>query len=95
MRSALRSFGFAQDKLGREGPPLRSRERPVLKTVAAYAKDESVRLQFSSGGIFTVLAERVLDDGGVVVGVAQTAPVSGPGNPYLCIMAARNTCACS
>ena len=43
------------------------------KTVAAYAKDESVRLQSSSGGIFTVLAERVLDDGGVVVGVAQTA----------------------
>ena len=44
------------------------------KTVAAYAKDESIRLQSSSGGIFTVLAERVLDDGGVVVGVAQTAP---------------------
>ena len=44
------------------------------KTVAAYAKDESVRLQSSSGGIFTVLAERVLDDGGLVVGVAQTAP---------------------
>ena len=43
------------------------------KTVAAYAKDESVRLQSSSGGIFTVLAERVLDDGGVVVGVSQTA----------------------
>ena len=42
--------------------------------MAAYAKDESVRLQSSSGGIFTVLAERVLDDGGVVVGVAQTAP---------------------
>ncbi|MCQ2049611.1 MAG: Coenzyme F420 hydrogenase/dehydrogenase, beta subunit C-terminal domain [Candidatus Saccharibacteria bacterium] len=44
------------------------------KTVAAYAKDESVRLQSSSGGIFSVLAESVLDDGGVVVGVAQTAP---------------------
>lgn len=44
------------------------------KTVAACAKDESVRLQSSSGGIFTVLAERVLDDGGVVVGVAQTSP---------------------
>lgn len=41
------------------------------KTVAAYAKDASVRLQSSSGGIFTVLAERILDDGGVVVGVAQ------------------------
>lgn len=43
------------------------------RTVAAYAKDESVRLQSSSGGIFTVLAERIVDDGGVVVGVAQTA----------------------
>ena len=41
------------------------------KTVAAYAKDSSVRLESSSGGIFTVLAERILDDGGVVVGVAQ------------------------
>ena len=46
----------------------------MSKMVAAYAKDESVRLQSSSGGIFTVLAERVLDDGGGVVGVAQTAP---------------------
>ena len=44
------------------------------KTVAAFAKDTSVRLQSSSGGIFTVLAEQILDDGGVVVGVAQTAP---------------------
>ena len=44
------------------------------KTMAAYAKDESVRMQSSSGGIFSVLAERILDDGGVVVGVAQTAP---------------------
>ncbi len=46
----------------------------MSKMVAAYAKDESVRLQSSGGGIFTVLAERVLDDGGVVVGIAQTAP---------------------
>ena len=44
------------------------------KTVAAFAKDTSVRLQSSSGGIFTVLAEQILDNGGVVVGVAQTAP---------------------
>ena len=54
--------------------PALARERPVSKMVAAYAKDESVRLQSSCGGIFTVLAERVLDDGGVVVGVARTAP---------------------
>ena len=49
-----------------------SAEQP--KTVAAFAKDTSVRLQSSSGGIFTVLAEQILDDGGVVVGVAQIAP---------------------
>ena len=41
------------------------------KTVAAFAKNESVRLESSSGGIFTVLAEKFIDDGGVVVGVAQ------------------------
>lgn len=41
------------------------------KAVAAYAQDEEIRLQSSSGGIFTVLAEKILDDGGVVVGVAQ------------------------
>ncbi len=52
-----------------ENPNLAS-EKPA--TFAAFAKDESVRLESSSGGIFTVLAEKVLDDGGVVVGVAQT-----------------------
>lgn len=44
------------------------------KTIAAYALDELVREASSSGGIFSVLAERILDDGGVVVGVAQVAP---------------------
>ena len=44
------------------------------KTVAAYAKDENIRMQSSSGGIFSVLAERFIDDGGVVVGVAQITP---------------------
>ena len=46
----------------------------MSNAVTVYAKDESVRLQSSCGGIFSVLAERVLDDGGGVVGVAQTAP---------------------
>lgn len=44
------------------------------KTIAAYAMDEEIRQQSSSGGIFTVLAEKILDDGGVVVGVAQLSP---------------------
>ena len=41
------------------------------KTLAAYLTDEMIRLNSSSGGIFSVLAEKILDDGGVVVGVAQ------------------------
>jgi len=40
-------------------------------TLAAFVKDDSVRLDSSSGGIFSILAERIIDDGGVVVGVAQ------------------------
>ncbi|SHH69761.1 Coenzyme F420-reducing hydrogenase, beta subunit [Fibrobacter sp. UWCM] len=44
------------------------------KTIAAYVKDEQVRLESSSGGIFSALAERVIEDGGAVVGVAQVAP---------------------
>lgn len=41
------------------------------KTMAAYAKDDEIRLASSSGGIFSVLAEKILDNGGVVVGVSQ------------------------
>ena len=52
--------------------PNKSSKNP--QTLAAFAKDESIRLQSSSGGIFSILAERILEHGGVVVGVAQTAP---------------------
>ncbi len=41
------------------------------KTIASFAKNEEVRLASSSGGIFSVLAEKNIDQGGVVVGVAQ------------------------
>lgn len=41
------------------------------RTFAAFAKNESIRLESSSGGIFTILAEKIIDEGGVVVGVAQ------------------------
>ena len=44
------------------------------ETFAAYAKDESIRMESSSGGIFTVLAEKFIDEGGVVVGVTQLSP---------------------
>lgn len=44
-------------------------QKPVV-TLAAANSDESVRLASSSGGIFTLLAERTIDNGGVVFGAA-------------------------
>lgn len=44
----------------------------VTNKPRAYAcinKDEAIRLESSSGGIFTLIAEQVIDDGGVVFGV--------------------------
>ena len=46
----------------------------IPQTLAAFAKDESIRLKSSSGGIFTVLAQKILNEGGVVAGVAQITP---------------------
>lgn len=46
--------------------PITCVKEPVV--YAAYAKDEAIRLQSSSGGVFTVFAEYILDSGGVVVG---------------------------
>lgn len=40
------------------------------KCIAAWSKDVNVRLASSSGGIFTVLATYILDEGGVVFGAA-------------------------
>lgn len=44
-------------------------QKPVV-TLAAANSDESVRLASSSGGIFTLLAEKTIDNGGVVFGAA-------------------------
>lgn len=52
--------------------PHDAQENPL--TFAAYAKDESIRVHSSSGGIFTILSNEILDRGGVVVGVAQLSP---------------------
>ncbi len=49
--------------------------RDVPWTIAAYVKDESIRMESSSGGIFSILAEKFLDEGGVVVGVAQLSSI--------------------
>lgn len=43
--------------------------RQPLATYAAYNADDATRLSSSSGGIFTLLAEQVLRQGGVVFGV--------------------------
>ena len=43
------------------------------KAYAAYSKDETVRMQSSSGGIFTEVAKAILNNGGVVYGAAYNA----------------------
>lgn len=40
------------------------------KAYAAYSKDEALRMQSSSGGIFSEIAKAVLRDGGIVYGAA-------------------------
>ena len=47
-------------------------KNPVLDVYAAYAKNETIRLASSSGGIFTVIAEHILGQKGVVYGVTLT-----------------------
>lgn len=46
-----------------------SEPRKPLAIYAAYNKNEEIRLQSSSGGIFTLLAEETIKNGGVVFGV--------------------------
>lgn len=43
--------------------------RTPLKVYAAINKNEEIRMQSSSGGIFTLLAEKTIEEGGVVFGV--------------------------
>lgn len=45
-----------------------SGEREPLAVYAAKNLNEDIRMQSSSGGVFTLLAEKVLDEGGVVFG---------------------------
>ena len=45
-----------------------SEPRKPLKVYAAKNKNEEIRCQSSSGGIFTLLAEKVINEGGVVFG---------------------------
>ena len=43
---------------------------PEPDVYAAWNLDEEVRKQSSSGGVFSVLAEQILSEGGIVVGAA-------------------------
>ena len=45
-----------------------SEEREPLSVYAAKNNNDEVRLSSSSGGIFTLIAERIIDEGGVVFG---------------------------
>ena len=50
---------------------------PALSAYAARTTDPDVLLNSSSGGVFTELCRQVLDDGGVVYGVAMDADCRG------------------
>lgn len=43
-------------------------ERLPLKVFAAKHRDDKIRMSSSSGGVFTLLAEQIIDEGGVVFG---------------------------
>ena len=51
-------------------PVLNSKpERKPLHVYAAINKNEEIRAKSASGGMFTLIAQRVIDEGGVVFGV--------------------------
>ena len=45
-----------------------AQERVPLNVYAVKHKDEEIRMKSSSGGVFTLLAEQIIDEGGVVFG---------------------------
>lgn len=52
-------------------PILREKKETIYsepKCYAAWSKDENIRFQSTSGGVFTHLAQSVIEDGGTVVG---------------------------
>ena len=54
-------------------PALKQRERrPDPMVFAAWNPDENVRRASTAGGVFTLLAEYILEDGGVVFGAAMS-----------------------
>ncbi len=45
-------------------------EKKQLKAYAVYASDDEIRKQSSSGGVFSLVANMILDEGGIVFGAA-------------------------
>ncbi len=55
-------------------PVINSRDsHPVIDSYASYVTDEKLRYESSSGGIFSALAERVLENKGIVCSVRMSA----------------------
>ena len=48
--------------------PLKKNESAITVAYAAINKDDTIRLDSSSGGIFTAIAQKVIDENGVVFG---------------------------
>lgn len=48
-------------------------QKNIIQAYIAYINNDAIRLQSSSGGVFTVLAEQIIDEGGVVFGAAFDA----------------------
>lgn len=52
-------------------PSINTKQRPSLnKAYVAYAKEENIRLESTAGGIFTLIANHILNSGGTVIGAA-------------------------
>lgn len=51
-------------------------ENGVLSAYAAYANEDNIRMRSSSGGIFSLLARKILEDGGVVFGAGYSEDFS-------------------
>ena len=73
-------YGFARPRIDAEKcvecgacrdkcPVNGSRENDMTEVFAAFAKDESIRKNSSSGGIFRLLADKIISEGGAVAAV--------------------------
>lgn len=62
----------------------------ILNTYAAYAFDDLIRKQSSSGAIFSLIAEKILSLSGIVYGVTMTDDCKGQ-NLFVLIISSSYT----